>query len=128
MSLEKVSESRLAGDHFLLSCYGKTFDEMGESAVERRERDSDCAKMRPEVSTMLSEPDDPYGTVFHHTFRDRDVHTPDRRVSLASSFSSLETGRARDERRAKRATPRDISSERERERERERWRQSTTRL
>lgn len=69
-SRENMSAARR--DHFLLSCYGKTFDEMGESAVERRERDSDCAKMRPEVSTMLSEPDDPYGTVFHHTFRDRD--------------------------------------------------------
>lgn len=59
-------------DFLLGSVYGKTFDEMSSAAAERRDAQVSTAKRRPETSTMLGEPDEPPGMVFHHSFRDRD--------------------------------------------------------
>lgn len=59
-------------DFVLSSVYGKTFDEMSGAAAERREQSMSAARERPESSTMLGDPEEPPGMVFHHSFRDRD--------------------------------------------------------
>ena len=59
-------------DFVLSTIYGKTLNELSESAAARREAAVEAARAHPELSTMLGEPEEPPGMVFHHSFRDRE--------------------------------------------------------
>lgn len=58
-------------DFVLSAIYGKSHDEMSTAATERRDAAILAAKQNPNESTMLGEPEEPPGMVFHHSFRDR---------------------------------------------------------
>lgn len=61
-------------DFVLSTIYGKTLDELSQSAASRRERAVAEAVARPECSTMLGLPEEAVGAAFHHSFRDREAH------------------------------------------------------